>query len=132
MNDIAASIGLGNLEDLNYLLERRRQIVAKYRKSLEKISGITLFEQQSDRKSSNWLFSIHVERQRDFCRMIQSKGIEVSVVHMRIDRNKICGGERKDLPQLERFTKTHISLPLHNYLSDENVDYIIDCIKRGW
>lgn len=132
MNDIAASIGLGNLEDLDLILDRRRQIVKKYRRRLKNIAGITLFEKKKDRESANWLFSIHVEKREDFCRMMRSFGIEVSVVHLRIDRNKICGRERKDLPQLDKFTKTHICLPLHNFLSKRDVEYIIKRIKSGW
>jgi len=132
MNDIAASIGLGNLEDFERLLARRREIVAIYRDMLGDVPGVTLFERSSDRESADWLFSVHVERREDFCRAMQSKDIAVSVVHLRIDRNELCGGERDDLPELTRFTKTHISLPLHNYLTDEDVQYVINSVRSGW
>ena len=132
MNDIAASIGLGNLEDFERLLARRREIVAIYRDMLDGVAGVTLFERSSDRESADWLFSIHVERREDFCQMMESKGIGVSVVHLRIDRNEVCGGERDDLPELARFTETHVSLPLHNYLSDDDVQYVISSIRSGW
>ena len=54
MNDIAASIGLGNLEDFNWILTRRREIVAIYRDMLDDVPGVTLFERSSDRESADW------------------------------------------------------------------------------
>ena len=100
MNDVAAAIGLGNLEDLEQILRRRREIVATYRAAaLADVPGVCLFEREATRASADWLFSIHVERREDFCRMMQAKDIMTSVVHLRIDRNYVCGGERQDLPE---------------------------------
>ena len=98
----------------------------------EKIKNIKLFERKSDRESANWLFSMHVKKRVDFIRMMLKKGIEVSVVHNRIDSNGAFGPLRKDLRQLAKFTETHISIPLHNCLSDDDVDYILKCIRGGW
>lgn len=132
MNDIAAAIGLANLEDLDKILERRHQIVAEYRNSLANVAGVKLFERRSDRNSADWLFSMHVEHRERFCEMMSAKDIMVSVVHLRIDRNSLCGGECDYLPELAHFTETHVSLPLHPYLSDEDVQQVIDAVKSGW
>jgi perosamine synthetase len=132
MNDVAASIGLGNLEDLDKILSKRHQVAAMYRQALKTVSGIQLFDKRDDRQSSNWLFSMHVERREDFCRAMLSRGVQTSVVHLRIDRNDICGGERNDLPQLARFTETHISLPQHPLLTDQDVNRIIESVCAGW
>lgn len=132
MNDIAAAIGLGNLVDFDFIMKRRHEIVARYREALEKVSGVRLFERSSERESADWLFSIHVEKREDFCRMMMSKGIMVSVVHLRIDRNSLCGGERSDLPELDRFTQTHISLPLHPYLTEADIEQVINAVTVGW
>jgi perosamine synthetase len=132
MNDLAAAMGLGNLEDLDLILTRRAEIAARYRRELGGVPGVTLLESRPDRQSANWLFTIHVERRDDFVRMMQSKEIEVSVVHLRIDRNDIFGGERKDLPALARFTESCISIPVHCALSDDDVGRIVDAVKGGW
>jgi perosamine synthetase len=132
MNDVAAAIGLGNIGDLDWILQRRRQITAEYRASLANVAGLVLFERLADRQSADWLFSIHVERREEFCRMMADKDIMASVVHLRIDRNSVCGGEREDLPELARFTATHVSLPLYPQLSDEDVQRVIDAVRGGW
>jgi perosamine synthetase len=132
MNDIAASIGLGNLEDIDGVLARRAEIARTYRAALEGVPGVTLFEQRGDRQSGHWLFTLHVERRDDFCRMMRDRGVEVSVAHIRNDLHSIFGPQRDDLPTLDRYSRTHISIPLHNHLSDADVRYVIDCIKGGW
>lgn len=132
MNDIAAAIGLGNLEDWDMILSRRREIVKTYRSELAPVPGLQLFDRHPHRTSADWLFSVHVERREDFCRAMQARQIAVSVVHLRIDRNDICGGERDDLPNLARFTETHVSLPLHPLLTDDDVKQVIDAVRAGW
>ena len=120
------------MKEMKSILKRRAEIVKRYNEGLSKIKGISLFERKSDRKSANWLFSMHVERRLDFITMMLKKGVEVSVVHNRIDTNDAFGPLRKDLKQLEKFNETHVSLPLHNYLSNGDVDYILKCIRSGW
>jgi len=132
MNDISASIGLGNLEDIDWIIARRHEIVARYRHALVDVPGVRLFIREADRTSGDWLFTMHVERRGDFCRMMRDKGVEVSVCHIRNDEHPIFGGRRDDLPNLDRYEQTHISIPLHNHLTDEDVEYVIECIRGGW
>jgi len=132
MTNINAVIGISNLEEFNKIKKRRREIAVKYREELENIEKLTLFELSSDRESANELFTIHVNDRNRFCKVMKSRGIETSVVHMRNDMYSIFGGLRKDLPILDKFTETYISLPLHNFLIDNEVDYIIKSIKKGW
>lgn len=132
MNDVAASIGLGNLEDIDEILGTRKVYADFYYDSLKNVSGVTLFERKPDRTSGHWLFTIHVENRDAFCRMMSSKGIEVSVCHIRNDSLAIFGPLRKDLPNTDRYEKTHISIPLHNHLSPEDIQKVIDAIEGGW
>jgi perosamine synthetase len=131
MTNIAAVMGIAHLEDLDAILGKRDEIAKKYREGLQKVSGVTLFESKADRKSAYYLFTIHVENRDDFCRMMQSKGVQTSIIHERNDRYSVFGGLREDLPVLNKFSKTNISIPLHNMLSLENVEYVIESIKQG-
>jgi len=132
MNDIAASLGVEHIKDLPAILKRRRQIARIYREALKSVPGITLLEHRDDRKSACWLFTLHVERRPDFARKMRSKGIEVSVVHRRIDTNTIFGPVRKDLTNLARFDQTQISLPIHSMLTDGDISLILRAIQEGW
>jgi len=132
MNNVTAAIGLGNLEDIDLLLDRRHEIVKRYRRALAEVPGVCLFQQDTDRVSGDWLFTIHVERRSDFHRALLSRGIETSCCHIRNDLHPVFGPLRDDLPTLDCYQNTYISIPLHNHLTDEDVEYVIDSIKQGW
>src|SRR5207302_9803458 len=119
LNDLGAAIGLGNLEVLPSVLNRLREISARYRRELAAVPGITLLESRDDRVSACWLFTLLAERRDDFLRALQSRGVPASVFHQRIDRNSVFGGVRKDLPNMRRFNDAQASVPLHAGLTDE-------------
>ncbi|MFA4818139.1 MAG: DegT/DnrJ/EryC1/StrS family aminotransferase [Parcubacteria group bacterium] len=132
LNDYAAALGLANLENIDQRLARRRQIAKKYQKELNNISRLKLFTYNNDRESAYWLFGMHVENREKFILALKDKGITASVVHLSIDHNSIFGGKQKELVNQRRFDETQIHIPIHDGLTDEDVDYIIKTIKQGW
>jgi perosamine synthetase len=132
LNDYSAALGLANLCDLPAILNRHRFIVDVYSKELSNTPGVTLLRYNSDRQSSYWIFTILVERREDFIRKLASHGIPTSVVHLRIDKNNIFGGIRKELINQEKFNELQVSLPVHSGLTDEDIKNITETIKNGW
>lgn len=132
MNDLAAAVGLGNLEDFPQRLARRQQIGAYYREQLGEVPGLQLLRLDDDRTHAYWLFTVLVERREDFIRKLKDHGIPASVVHLRIDHNSIFGGMRDDLPSQAEFNERQVSIPVHEGLSDEDVDQIVQTIRSGW
>ncbi len=132
LNDLAAAVGLGNLPDLPANLARHRQIAQMYSETLRKVAGITLLDYQADRESSHWIFTILVERRENFVRALKSRGIPTSVVHQRIDRNRVFGGRRDDLAGQSFFDGRQIALPVHAELTDENIAAAIKGVTTGW
>lgn len=132
MTDVTAALGLAHLNDFPELLQRRQAIAARYREALANVAGVTLFEQRDDRTSGCGLFTMQVEPRDQFCLAMRARGVEVSVVHVRNDQYTVFGGLRDDLPNLDRLSKTYISIPMYNQFTDEDVEYVIACIRQGW
>lgn len=132
LNDLAATLGLANLRTFPQRLARRRALAALYRKELEGVSGLELLEFRDDRESAWWLFTVLVERREDFLRALAAEGIVASVVHLRIDHNSVFGGITPDLPGQEAFQERQVSIPLHEGLSNEQVDRVLRVVRRGW
>lgn len=132
MNDYAATLGLANLLDIETRLAKRRKINAIYREKLKNVAGISLFSQDNQRESSCWLFGLHVENRENFVKGLNDKGIVASVVHQRIDKNDCFGGINGDLYNQARFDATQIHIPLHDKLSDYDVEKVVSTIKSGW
>jgi perosamine synthetase len=132
LNDLAAAVGLGNLVDLPTNLARHREIARRYMDRLRNLPGVRLLEEQPDRESSCWLFTILVERREDFVRAMKSQGVPTSVVHQRIDRNRIMGGVRNDLEGQDLFDSMQIAVPVHIGMTDADVEGVIQAIMAGW
>jgi len=132
MNDVTATMLSIQLDDLEKVNSRRREIVKRYRESLNNISGLTLLEKKPDRESGNWLFTILVERRDDFTKMLKDNDIEAHMVHVRCDVYPIFGGKRLNLPAMNEVEPKYVSIPLHQGLTDDEVDKVIKTIKKGW
>jgi len=132
-NNLDAIIGLASLKKIDEWQKRRNDIVKKYNSELENVPGITLFKQEDDRTSGNWLYNIHVKKRGDFIKTMASKGIETSVVHERNDYIPLFRGFSKgDYHNLKKVNEDRVCLPLHQELSDGDIKYIITSIKQGW
>jgi perosamine synthetase len=132
MNNLVASVGLGNLSDVRANLQRQREIARTYREQLKNVSGLTQFECRDDREGAYWLFSVLVERRDDFIRALGDRGVPANVVERRIDFNKIFGGLRDDLENQAFFENRHISLPVNAALTNKEVDQVISAVRAGW
>lgn len=132
MNNIVAAIGLGNLESYSERLERRRDVNARYDEAFASTQGVKLRKLDPDSRSACWLYTIFVEQRVEFCRAMKSRGIPVTVVDRRIDTHSVFGGLTPNLPGVEEFDRTQIHLPIHEGLSDEDVESVISAVKAGW
>lgn len=131
LNNVASAIGIGNLSDFLPRLARRREIGKFYQEQLRDVPGLRQLDFKNDREHAFWLFTILVERRDDFARKMADAGIPVSVVDFRIDRNSIFGG-MSDLPNQARFNEQQISIPLHEALTEDQLDLIVSTIHSGW
>lgn len=132
MNDLAAAVGLGNLDDFPQRLARRQQIGAYYREQLGDVAGLQLLNLDDDRTHAYWLFTLLVERRENFIRKLAENGIPTSVVHLRIDHNSVLGGLRDDLTGQVEFNNRQVAIPGHEELSDDDVSRIVSVIRSGW
>ncbi|MCG5053727.1 MAG: DegT/DnrJ/EryC1/StrS family aminotransferase [Myxococcales bacterium] len=132
MNDLAAAVGMGNLASFPERLRRRRDIALAYFHHLAEVPGLTLPAVHQGSSPSWWLFTVLVEQRLNLVRKLKEHGIPCSVVHRRIDRNRVLGGVTPELPGQERFDAQQLSLPCHEEITEEDVHRIVECVKSGW
>lgn len=131
LNDIAAAIGIGNLNEFDLILKRHREIASNYKNDLAKVSGLRLLNYQEDRESAYWLFTILVERREDFIKALNMRGIPASIVHTGINKNSVFNSKEL-LPNQIKFNQDQVSIPIHAGLNNNDVEKIISQIKKGW
>jgi perosamine synthetase len=132
MNDLAASLGIGNLLSIDDKLLRIKSIANRYENELLDNDGLKMMSYKSDRESSYWLFPLIVEDRINFINKLKDNCIPTSVIHLGIDKNTIFGGKDMSLSGQRYFDDNQIHIPINNDLTDEDVDKIIHTIKSGW
>jgi len=132
MNDVCATVGIANFEMAKRNVELARSNAQYYDSELSKVDGIEVVQNSPDRLSSYWLYTILVEKRSDFCSMMANRGVAVSRVHERNDKHTCFAKFKKDLPMLERVMQRYISIPVNWWVTKEDREYIVSCIKKGW
>jgi len=127
MNDLNAVIGLYNLPHINGLLEKNRENHDYLYKNLK---GVELLENNPDRKSACWLFTIKVNNKTDFIEKMKDKGIMTSQVHNRNDLHSCVSEFSCDLPNITELEKSLVCIPSGWWLEKRELDYIIVSIHE--
>jgi dTDP-4-amino-4,6-dideoxygalactose transaminase len=133
MTDISAALGLAALHEFDSTLAHRQKLFSAYIKGLKDAQGIKLLGTDfSDRTHAAWLCTALVERRQDFMQALRSNKIESAQVHYRNDRYSVLGGRRTDLPNMDSIEDSYIVLPLHMHMTEKDVNYICEVVKKGW
>lgn len=132
MNDVSAAVGIENLKKVDELISTHKSNGKYYNDSLKNVDGVTLLENEHGFDSSYWIYTMKVNNRNDFMRMMNDKGIMVSRVHERNDRHTCVSEFISHLPTLDEVVEEMICIPVGWWVSKENREYIVDCIKQGW
>ena len=132
MNDVNATIGMENLNYVDDIINKHKSNAKYYDDNLRDIDGITILERKEDRQSAFWIYSMLVDRKEDFMDYMKECNIMVSKVHERNDIHSCLNEFKSSLPTLDEVTPRLISIPVGWWVTDEQREYIVKCIKRGW
>ena len=134
MTDIAAAIGLKQLERYPAMLERRKEIVEKYDAAFRPLGIRTLVHYTEQRQSSGHLYLTHVpgittEQRNEIIIKMAERGVACNVHYKPLPMHtayKNLGFDIADYPNAYAHFVNEITLPLHTCLSDEDVAYVIE------
>ena len=138
LTDIAASIGLVQLDRYPKLLERREDIISQYNKGFEGTRITALSHSSEDYKSCGHLYITHVEgatfeQRGEIIVKMAERGISCNVHYKPLPlltAYKNLGFDIENYPNAYNYYVKEITLPLHTRLSNEDVDVIIENFKE--
>lgn len=138
MTDIMAALGLKQFERYPAMLARRREIIGRYDAAFRPLGVQVLPHYTEDYRSSGHLYITRVpgiapeERNEIIIKMAEA-GVACNVHYKPLPMMtayKNMGFEIKDYPNAYAHYANEITLPLHTCLSDEQVEFVIDCYKK--
>lgn len=132
MNDINAAIGSENFRHMKEITDAHRENAKYYDEHLKGVEGIKLLKREKGFDSSFWIYSILVDRRDDFARHMKECGIATSQVHERNDIHTCVSKYRSILPNLDKTIGKISAIPVGWWVTPEEREYIVECIKKGW
>ena len=132
MNDVCATVGIENLKHADELIKTHQLNAAYYDKHLKNVNGVTLLTRHEGHESSFWIYSMLVDDRDGFYKWMKKCGIVVSQVHERNDKHSCVKEFRSTLPTLDKTIGKIVSIPVGWWVTKEEREYIVNCIKTGW
>lgn len=138
MFDIQAALAKTQMNKLDFMQDRRKEIVKKYEEEFSKLDGIKL-PPEADYTTHSWhlyvirleLDKLTIDRDR-FIELMAEANIGTSVhfipVHLMSYYRETYGYKEGDLPVAESYFDTIVSLPLYPKMTDEDVQDVINAV----
>lgn len=141
MDEMRAAYGLLNLKQVDEAIEARHQVAIKYREALRDVEGITFFDDMPGVKHNYSYFPIFVDAEK--------YGMTRDELYFKMKEQNVLGrryfyplistfstyrgldsAKPENLPNAHKMADEVICLPMHHALSEEDVNRILELIKR--
>ena len=141
ITDFQCALGLSQLKKLDGFMSERARLVRTYDSLFDGFEHITRHKGEEGKTSANHLYVVEIafdERAVDkalWFREMAKKGIMLQVhyipVHLQPYYRKNFSSASGDLPNVERYYKRAVSLPIYPGLTDSDLEYIVGTIMES-
>lgn len=135
LTDIQASIGIRQLEKLDWLVSERRKTASFYREALGTIACISLPEETEDAKSNYQSFSIYLKpgapvTRNELMAKLLEKGISTRRGVMTAHREPAYANYHISLPVSEDLSDNSILIPMYAPMTVAETEYVSEQFKK--
>ncbi len=137
LTDIQAAVGIKQLEKLDWIVEERKKIAARYNEALKNIEFLRL-PIEADGYSTNWQsYCVYLKpnspiKRNDLMQLLLDKGISsrrgIMTSHRETAYKNECAG--LSLPISEDACDNSIILPLYVPMDDKDITTVINTLKE--
>jgi perosamine synthetase len=136
MSNIQAALGLGQLERLDELVGKKRQILGWYKERLGSVKGLELNPQTSWSHGIAWMSSVvlnpkrHAPRQ-EVTRRLKAAGIDTRPFFPPLSSFPMFGGNASRSKVATHLGDHGINLPSGHNLTEADVDRVADGLRAA-
>jgi len=128
MNDLAASIGLGQLRRLPGMNARRAEIITNYMHGIKEIEGVEPLIPYEPERYVYQMFGIRTDQRDELMIYLKSHGIATGCHYTPLSLQPLFENYANKCRYIEAEHNKFITLPLHADLTDEEVSYVLEKI----
>lgn len=123
------------LKYINNAIENRGRVAKLYTEGLKNIEGVKVQGIKSaNQKNVYYVFNIFAENRDGLAEFLKSKGVATSIYYPKPLHLQKCfeylGYKEGQFPVTEKMCKQILALPIYPELTNEEAEYICECIKE--
>lgn len=143
LTNVQSAIGAAQVENIEMLVEARRNVGLKYHKLLKDVDGIILPVEKPYAKNVYWMFCIILKdavnmTKDEVMRKLKEKGIDTrsffipmhqqpAYVNKTVENVPDCSGK---FPIAEKISKRGFYLPSSSNITDKEIEFVCDKLKE--
>ena len=128
-NDITSAIGIEQLKKVDGFIGKRKEIHEIYNSNFMGLDWIKLPSISSNISSSYYMYHIQVNKRDEFARYLREKNIYTTFRYYPLHWVDFYKSNAK-LPNTEYAANCTLNLPLHQNLTNDEINYIIKTVKE--
>lgn len=129
--DINAAIGLSQITKLDAKLERKRQIAAFYDEIIADLKHVTSQAPENVSQSSVYFYTVRSDKRDSLAAFLKESGIYSTFRYFPLNMiGKFGFSDREDFPNTKLVASTYLNIPVHDALSDNDVEKIGKALRR--
>ncbi len=135
LDTIQATVALHVMKSLNRVTEIRRKHAQIYDQGLQELADVVTMPPRRENVHEVFhTYVVQVKNRTQLMEYLQEQGVETKIHYpLPIHLQKPCremGYKPGDFPVCERQTEMIVSLPVHQHLTEEQIYYVIETIKK--
>lgn len=129
--NLAAGIGLAQLDRIDALQARRKEIWETYQRELTHVPGlIAPVDAEGEDRHSYFTYCIRVPRRDELAHYLLGQEIYTTLRYHPLHLNPLYGQMDVRLVNSEQLNQDALSIPIHPRMTDSDVGKVIDTIKQ--
>lgn len=135
MTNLQAAFGLAQLERIDAILARKREIAEGYRRRLDGLDGVRFAVEAPWARNVYWMFCVvlddDLEMDREGLRdRLRERGVDTRPFFVPMPENPIYShSPDKDIPVSSRLGRRGFYLPSGSTLTEEQLDFVADVLR---
>ena len=135
LDTLQAIVGNRLMDEIEWITARRLEIAKRYDEAFAEMNGVvTVPPRRPKVKHAFHLYIVRVEQRDGLLSHLHDRGVEAKIhypipVHLQ-EAAKDLGYGEGDFPMCEADCRRIVTLPAHQHLDDDQLDYVIACVRE--
>jgi dTDP-4-amino-4,6-dideoxygalactose transaminase len=131
MHNVAAAIGLVQLEGIDALIARHKANGRYFDEAIARIPGLSVTRFEAAAEPSYWLYSVLSDDSDAVEARLAGIGVSASKLHRPNHLHSVFAPMRRPMPGLDAYYRRLTHIPCGWWLGDEERERIVDALRKG-